>query len=327
MREFSGMRCKNILTNLRLKTKTPNWLEYLLLFVLFGIGMLFYEYLDFKSLTVWSLSLLDCVADGNLYDYYEVVHENLHGAPHAYCGYNYIILIPWAIWNIPVWILQRYFHMEILEHTGMLIWSRMFLILMLGIVVYFSKKIVRYFVEDELLTTWSSYLIIAFPFTFISIIMAGQSDIIVIALTVVAIYFLLQDKQWIFLVLMAVSISAKPFFIFAYVTVILLIEKNIIKAILKIVSSAIPVFLFNWIYADAPMYTVSIESGTGNSIILKVIGSGVVALGGSPTSFVIMGLVFLCFAAYCIPYDISKKEKKYYIIYSGKAASRQSPAF
>ena len=319
MKESICTQYKKILNILRLNSETPNWLEYVLVFFMFGIGMLVYEYFDFKSLTVWSVSLIDCVVDGNLYDFYAVVHENIHGAPHPYCGYNYIILIPWAIWNIPIWIMQRFWGMEVLEHTGMLIWSRMFLLLMLGVILFFSKKIIEYFVEDKRVMAWSTYLIVAFPFTFISIIIAGQSDVIVMAITIIAVYFLLQNKQWIFLLLMAVSISAKPFFIFAYIAMILLIEKNIIKSGLKIASSAVIMLLFNWIYANAPMYTTSIENGTGNSIILKMFSSGVNALGGAQISFLVIGLFFLYFIAYCIPYNPDKKEKKYYIIYMSAA--------
>lgn len=308
-------RIKRLWQSVGIRSGNPSWPEYLFLFLLFGTGILFYEYIDFRSLTVWSVSLLDCVADGNLYDFYAVVHENIHGAPHPYCGYNYIILIPWAIWNIPIWILQRFLGMEIVEHTGMLMWSRLFLILMLGIVVYFSRRIVGYFTDDSRVSAWTTFLLLAFPFTFLGVIIAGQSDIIVIAVTVAAVYWLLQGKQWVFILLMSVSISAKPFFIFSYIAVILLIEKNIFKAAGKIACSAVLMLLFNLIYAQAPLYAVSMENSTAESIVLKMIVSGVNTLGGVPTSFVVVGLFLVYFLAYCYPYDPGEKEKKYYILY------------
>lgn len=302
------------LDKLKLNTKEPNWLEYLFPLLLWIVWMFLYSYIDFRSLTIWSTTLLDCLADGNLYDYYAVVHENIHGVPHDYFCYNYIILIPWAIWNIPIWLIQRFLHIEILSNTWMLLWSHLFLIAVLFVTLYYTKKIVEIFVEDKTLQAWNRYLILTFPFMFLGIVLAGQTDIIAIAITVAAVYYLLKDKQGIFLLLMAVSIAAKPFFIFAYVAVILLIEKNIIKIGLKLASSVILMLLFQIIYTNAPMYLESYAAGTGNSIIEKTVTSAIDANIVYKAPLVIIFLVILYFGAYCIHYDASK-EKKYYVIY------------
>lgn len=302
------------LDKLKLNTKEPNWLEYLFPLLLWILWMFLYSYIDFRSLTIWSTTLLDCLVDGNLYDYYEIVHENIHGVPHDYFCYNYIILIPWAIWNIPIWLIQRFLHIEILSNTWLLVWSHLFLIVVLFVTLYFTKKIVEIFVEDKTCQAWNQYLILTFPFLFLGIVLAGQTDIIAIAITVAAVYYLLKEKQGIFLILMAVSIAAKPFFIFAYVAVILLIEKNIIKIGLKLASSAVLMILFQLIYANAPMYLESYAAGTGNSIIEKTVTSAIDANIVYKAPLVIIFLVIIYFAAYCIHYDTSK-EKKYYVIY------------
>ena len=302
------------LDKLKLNTKEPNWLEYLFPLLLWILWMFLYSYIDFRSLTIWSTTLLDCLVDGNLYDYYRIVHENIHGVPHDYFCYNYIILIPWAVWNIPIWLIQRFLHIEILSNTWMLLWSHLFLIAVLFVTLYYTKKIVEIFVEDKTLVAWNRYLVLTFPFMFLGIVLAGQTDIIAIAITVAAVYYLLKDKQGIFLLLMAVSIAAKPFFIFAYVAVILLIEKNIIKIGLKLASSVVLMFLFQIIYRNAPMYLESYAAGTGNSIIEKTVTSAIDANIVYKAPLVIIFLVILYFGAYCIHYNASK-EKKYYVIY------------
>lgn len=302
------------LDKLKLNTREPNWLEYLFPLLLWILWIFLYSYIDFRSLTIWSTTLLDCLVDGNLYDYYEIVHENIHGVPHDYFCYNYIILIPWAIWNIPIWLIQRFLHIEILSNTWMLVWSHLFLIAVLLVTLYFTKKIVELFVEDKTYQAWNRYLILTFPFLFFGIVLAGQTDIIAIAITVAAVYYLLKEKQGIFLILMAVSIAAKPFFIFAYIAVILLIEKNIIKIGLKLASSVVLMLLFQVIYSNAPMYLESYAAGTGNSIIEKTVTSAIDANIVYKAPLVIIFLVIIYFAAYCIHYDTSK-EKKYYVIY------------
>lgn len=303
-----------IIKKLKLNKSGPNWLEYLFPVLLWGIWMILYSYIDLRSLTIWSTTLLDCLVDGNLYDFYEIVHENIHGTPHQYCGYNYISIIPWAIWNIPIWLIQRFLHIEILENVWLLLWSHLFLVVLFAVIVYISKKIVEIFIDDKERTAWNSYLIFTFPFAFFGVVLAGQSDIIIIFAAVLAVYFLLKDKQWIFIMIMSVAIAAKPFFIFAYIAVILLIEKNLIKILLKAAASMVVTLLFQLIYANAPMYAESYAAGTGNSIIQKTFASGIDANITYQAPLVAIGLVVIYFVAYCISYE-QTKEKKYYIIY------------
>lgn len=303
-----------IIERLKLNKTGPNWLEYLFPVLLWGIWLILYSYIDLRSLTVWSTTLLDCLVDGNLYDFYEIVHENIHGTPHQYCGYNYISIIPWAIWNIPIWLIQRFLHIEILDNVWLLLWSHLFLVALLAGIVFISKKIVEIFIEDKETTAWNSYLIFTFPFVFFGVVLAGQSDIIIIFATVLAVYYLLKDKQWIFILIMSVAIAAKPFFIFAYIAVILLIEKNFIKIFLKSVGCVIVTLLFQLLYGNAPMYAESLAAGTGDSIIQKTFASGIDANITYQAPLVAICLVIIYFTAYCISYE-QTKEKKYYIIY------------
>lgn len=313
-------KCCNFI---KLKKTTPYWWEYSIIFLVSMVMILFYIYWDFKTLTIWSTSILDCIVDGNLYDYYQVVADNVYNVHHSYNGYNYLSLIPWAIWNIPIWLLQRFAGINIVDHTLMLVWSKLFLVFMVAIIIFFTRKIIECFTDDDTLIKWSNYLIITSPFLFMAIALAGQTDVIVIALAVMAVYFLLKGKKGLFFLLMAFSISAKPFFIFAYIAVVLLIEKNIIKIFLEIVVSFAPSMLFNAIYANAPMYKESISAGTSNSIIGKTLENCIPATGRAfiPTqidgkaSIVVIGLVLIYFVAYFINYEEKKEEKGNYIIY------------
>ncbi len=158
---------------LNLRTVGPNWLEYAVFAGVALIYMLTYKYWDFKSLTVWSTSILDCLVDGNLNEYYRVVHTNVYGAPHPYLGYNYLVLIPWAIWNIPVWIVQRLSGIHIVDHTWMMVWSQLFLVFALIITAYYAQKIIRLFIDDDYTRRWSVYLIVCCPLAFLGGVCGG----------------------------------------------------------------------------------------------------------------------------------------------------------
>lgn len=302
----------------RLNRSTPNWVEYLMYALLaFGV-MLTYKYWDGKSMTVWSTVLLDCTFDGKIYDFYEMIHQNNYGSSQWNCGFNYLALIPWAIWNIPIWVLQRFAGLRAVDHTLMMVWSQTFLVFLLGITVCYSRRMMDFFQVDSTTKAWSTFLIVTCPFTFLGIFVSGQNDFLVITTTVMAIYYLLQNKQGIFLLLMAYSISAKPFFIFALIAILLLVEKNVIRIALKLLSTMVPMVLFDMIYKNAPHYQESLGIGTSNSIIQNTIANCIRAAGGN-ASFVIMGLVAVYFIAYCIRYDADNLQKKHYVIYMAVA--------
>ena len=100
----------------------------LFLFSFFVSGLIFisYGYIDLKSLTAWSLNLWDCLFDGKLYHYYEYCAENIYNLDSAYMGSNYLALLPWAVWNLPIWILQRFFGIAALGHAWTLLYSKIF---------------------------------------------------------------------------------------------------------------------------------------------------------------------------------------------------------
>lgn len=108
-----------------------------------GIMFLSYGYTDLKSLTVWSLNLLDCAWNGNLYHFYSYCAENIYGLHHTYVGANYIPLIPWAIWNIPIWILQKWCGIVAVGHAWALLYSKLFLVAAWGFALFYSHKIIR----------------------------------------------------------------------------------------------------------------------------------------------------------------------------------------
>lgn len=312
-RVFGG-EMKEFLKKIKLWQSSPTWIEYGVYACLAFFLILIYNYYDFKSLTIWSTNILDCLVDGKLGSYYQVTHENVYGAEHNYLGFNYLVLIPWAVWNIPIWLMQRFGGLRIVDHTLMLAWSQLFLVAMVLLIAFYSKKIIQIFTKDDYICKWSTYLILCCPFIFIAVSVAGQSDIIVIAAATIAIYYLLKGKTWVFLLWMAFSISAKPFLIFSYIAVVLLIEKNVIKMGAMLVGSVLPMFLFNIIYQNAPLFRESLEMGTTDSIIEKTLSSAIPAMGYS-SSIVIILLVVIYFVAYCIDYRSESIEKKKYVIY------------
>ncbi len=297
---------------LKIRTDRPNIIEWLIPGLVFFLFLVGYFYIDCKSLTGWSCIFLDCIFDGRLWRIYEVINKNPLGTYHEYMGVNFIILIPWSIWNIPVWIMERFFDVDVLNHTLTMLWSKLFLYALAVIMIIKSNSLMKLLNIDINKRQWTTYLIGTGAALFSGVALAGQNDILLLVFGVFAVYSLIQGNEVLFILFMALSMTTKPFFLFSYIAVILLIEKNIFRAILKIIIPMIPVFFFAFIYNNAPMYKESVIGGSLARLIEGTIKSSIPVGNGYMAPLFIMVILIIYIIAFCQENNDRKNE---YIIY------------
>lgn len=276
-------------------------------------------YLDTKSLTVWSVNLLDAIADGEIWDYYSYCYINEYGAASKAFAGPYIVLIPWAIWNIPIWLIQKYAGIAIISNAFMMIWSKLFLVVVESIMLFYAHKITMFLTGDKDKAWWVVFLSASFPFTLIGVYYSGQSDIIVLAYATIAIYYLLKNRYVLFLFFSALAIVSKPFFLFAFVVLILYTEKNIIKVFIKFLLGCSFSIIFQIIYGNAPMFKESYDltpAGENMDMLTRTSFGRVLGTNGS---WFFLLFIILCVVAY-IKRTTNDEQKKYFIIYFTTAA-------
>ncbi len=255
-------------------------------------------YLDTRSLTVWSVNLLDAISEGKIWDYYSYCYINEYGAASAAFAGPYIVLIPWAIWNIPIWLIQKYVGIAIISNPFMMIWSKIFLVIAEGIMLLYAYKITMFLTKNKEKAWWVIFLSASFPFTLIGIYYSGQSDIIVLAYATIAIYYLLKDKEKIFLLFSALAIVSKPFFLFPFVVLVLYTEKNIFKVFMKFLSGCSFSIIFQVIYRNAPMFKESYDltpAGENMDMLTRTSFGRVLGTNGS---WFFLLFIILCVIAY-----------------------------
>ncbi len=269
---------------------------YLFSFLVSGILFISYGYIDLKSLTAWTLNLWDCLADGNLYGYYEYCAQNIYHLDSAYMGSNYLALLPWAVWNLPIWILQRFFGVIAVGHAWTLLYSKIFVVIVYFITIYLTYRIL---VTMRIAATGGAvYLAFSFPFAMTAVYFAGQTDIISICLFAAAVYKLIGGKKKQFLLFAALSLGAKPYILIAYVAVLLLTEKNIWKILRDIIIGLSPMLLFHLIYRNAPMYQESMSKGPGAGQLEATLGMTVSSPSGISISLFLVFLIVFYFLIY-----------------------------
>lgn len=277
-------------------------------------------YYDLPSLTIWSTNIWDVTLDSNIYNLYEYTAQNIYGAPHRYLGSEIMSVLPWSIWNLPIWALQRFAGILILENPFCLAWSKLFLVFLTVIMLIYTHKIAMLLTRDEVRSKIATFLTGSSLFLYFAVCYAGQNDILMIVPSLIGIYYLLKGKNVAFYAFSALAISIKPFYAIAFITVVLLTEKNFIRIFAKALIGASGFLLEKLIFSNAPMYQESMSKGP-TSRIMNVMFPTNIKTSFGPISFFAVAFFLICFYAYTRKFDLKKDEKSRllymrYVIYT-----------
>lgn len=302
-------KCKKIYNK-----ETPLKIEWIIAIFIAFIMLLMFSYVDLKSLTIWSTNIWDCVAEGDITQYYSYTALNKYEVHHQYVSGTLYSLILWGIWNFPIWAIQYFAGKSIVNNAILLIWSKLFLVASLGVTLFTTYKICKELFKDKKRSLWITFLSATFLYTYIGVFYAGQNDILICMFATAGLYFLIKQKNIWFYIFSAIAISVKYFYLIPYIPVILLTEKKIWKIILKLIAGVSPIILFRMIVSNFVMYDISETANQSNKILSGFFDSGIKAANGGKVSFFILAFIVICFIAY-ITKPKTKEIKNNYIIY------------
>lgn len=253
-------------------------------------------YSDMRSLTIWSTNVWDVTLDSNIRHLYEYSAKNLHGV-HHYMGSELMSVLPWSIWNLPIWAIQRFCGIDINTSAPMLAWSKLFLVLLTAFMLKYTYLIAMQLTGDKSKSVFAAFLSGSSVYTYISVCYAGQNDILMILPSVIAVYYLIRGNRKAFYIISAVAIAIKPFYLVAYVAVILLMEKNILKAVLKSLFGVVGIVAQKILFFGAPMYSESIMNGPSSNMLEAMFPKNLNTSFGPVSFFAIalVGIYFYCF--------------------------------
>ena len=283
----------------------------------FAAAFALFYYTDLQSLTVWTTNIWDTLAStGNLREYYAFSAQNLYGLDHVMVGSDILIYIPWAIWNLPIWFIQKQFHMPIIEHAGMLFYSKCFLLLVFAIILYLANQISKMLIPAVTDRKKVLFLSSTSFFVLTAIAYIGQNDVLVIAPFLAGVLALMKGRKIHFLFWAALSIAFKPFLAFSLIALLLLYEKNLLKIIIGTAGGFSIFFAQKLLFIGAPAYTESLEYGPMQGAV-TLLFQYVLGIPRYGASFFMLGLGAVYILAY---FTVLKEEKKnQYTIYFSAA--------
>lgn len=223
--------------------------ETIMVTVSIAMGLTVFWYGDGQSLTVYSVEFWDALFSGRVQDYYTVTVENLRNAPHG-GGTGFVLaILPWAIWNFPIWLTHTFSGNFTVLTPLCIIWSKLFLVLCWVAVGMMCYHIVVFFTRDKERASIAPFFIWGSGTIFISVGYAMQDEIIYILFFLLAIYCFLNNQQGWSTFWMVMSVTLYPVMMILALFLIIAKSKNIIKIFFYCILSLLPTFLAIFLFA------------------------------------------------------------------------------
>lgn len=213
---------KNLIANYKKldKQRQITWLVFGLVAIVYYFTLMFTDiWITYEH----SLSLLDCIRSGNLLGFYSYTVDHTYGNLPA--TYFIPIYFLFGLWNLPCWIVTRFFGVSTTT-VGCLLWAKTMLVLFFllsvreFLIIYRKLQIEN---EERTLFTLCSSMFVALP-----ILALAQYDIIELFFILWGLRVFLEEEKLSFKVLLifSVGISFKAYAVFVFMILLLHVEKN-----------------------------------------------------------------------------------------------------
>lgn len=220
-----------------------------------------YNYFDSWYLTIWSVNFAEAVYHGNpllVFSYNANLPETDFLKPTVI---SLMSTAPRALWNLPLWYLQHFKGVDISIAPKLLAWGKMFYVFILYFLLRETWKLAHVLTRNVSLADKVTVLSLTSSTVFIAIGYTGQNDVFWMWLSLWGIRMLVQDKFGWFVLLSALAVSFKPFFLIAYLAILLMVERRFLRLVFSFVLGASIAAVQFYVSTLAPHFRESVFTG------------------------------------------------------------------
>lgn len=225
----------------KLRAKCSEWMErantapigkpdWILLLVMAAFMLVTMFYADMVIIYNHSLTFLDSFFGMDMANFYANTLEKPYmGFGAVYYWQVYAVI---GIWNLPIWILSKIFHINVFS-VKCLLWCRLEVVFFLILTLYMLEKIMKDFGFGKEKYRFVQFMFASSLMVILPTIAISQIDIITVFLMLWGIReYLNTDKiTWKFLLIFSFAACMKIFALFVFIPLVLLREKRILSAL------------------------------------------------------------------------------------------------
>lgn len=187
-----------------------------------------YNYPDSWFYATLTPHFWEALVQGGLYKYYEIAYNLPNTELLSPTPISPINLIIYGVWNFPLWIARYSFNIDITTAPLALLWSKTFILLFFGLFLNESWKLTYTVSEDISKSNFVTLLVMTSVFSLVSVGYAGQTDVIWMFVSLIAIRKYINKHYGKFLIYSMITIGLKPFFVIIFLGLVLLKEKRLL---------------------------------------------------------------------------------------------------
>ena len=225
--------------------------ENVILFLVMLLPLFSVYYDDANSIIRQGMNVWEALFSGRFFHYFSLCNESVQqGLMVHQANYGLVMNLILAVWNLPLWIAEKAAGGNILDHFAARVWGKSEMLLCAWICMGLLKRIAGKIGFDEKKKQLLGFLFLTSAWTVLGALVVAQIDIICMVFILLAFEAFLDENTRKFLLFFTLSVLTKEFAIFVFLPIILLKEKNLIRAgVAMVFPFAISVVLnlpFKW---------------------------------------------------------------------------------
>lgn len=289
-------------------TKIPNKTDWLLFLIISSFLFLSFVYWDIFATFTHANNFTTVISKFKFMDFYKINYlYEIKGIKAMVC-YDLPIYFIFMIWNFPLWILNNFFQVDILNNILSILWMKGILILFLSGCALVIKKICFEINMNKQYTKWIILIFLSSPLIFSSMFIMTQYDIIPIFFILLGIYYYIKKEYKKFTLFFAIAIPLKLFALFVFIPLVLLIEKKILKSIAYLISGFSLLLFSKFIAMLMPYYKES-TTAFNSDMIGRLLNNTTIKINLGVASLFITVYIAICI--FCYIKEIKSKEELY----------------
>ena len=220
------MKISAIYKNASMTQKITCWIFAIVSLVFFYS----YTYGDIVSTARMGITLWDNVFSGTIREFYrDRVYMTITAyAQDMWATYDFPIYIIFAIWNFPLWLLEHFAGVDVLNNALCMMWTKTMLLPFIYFLIQALYRVCTALKMEEEKARITCVLFLTSALFTSSVIVISQYDIIEMCFVLLGIAAYIQGNMKKFVLWFAVSIPLKYFALLLFVPLLLLREKRIL---------------------------------------------------------------------------------------------------
>lgn len=267
--------------------------EWVLLVPILFVAFVIFLYVDMTNTIDNSVSFIKAVFSGRFFDYYEFSVEE--SKTNFAANYNLIIYIICGIWDLPFYFLSRALGREYLDWPLACLWSKTMIIFFTVMMSFAVYKIVYLIKKSRADAKMAVLLLLSNMGVFYPVFITSQLDVISLTFMLFGLYFYLKKDMKLFFLMFLIAVPCKMFAFLMVLPLILIRQKNLLKAGGVWVLTAGLIVVEKLIYRGSVIYQYALST-QGYDAITSLLDS-YVPVGRDIVPFVALyiALVVFCY--------------------------------